>query len=43
MFFSSSNYPTTNLYFRRVWKVHKVLLDTHKGPHSFLTPMDKQM
>ncbi|MBA0853999.1 hypothetical protein Goshw_024786 [Gossypium schwendimanii] len=33
----------TNLYFRGVWKVHKVLLDTFKGPHSFLTPMVKQM
>ncbi|KAG4196140.1 hypothetical protein ERO13_A06G150966v2, partial [Gossypium hirsutum] len=37
--FSGSNYPTANLYFRRVWKVHKLLLDTVKGPHSFLTPM----
>ncbi|KAH1082584.1 hypothetical protein J1N35_022345 [Gossypium stocksii] len=41
--FSSSNYPTANLYFRGVWKVHKLLLDTVKGPHSFLTPMVKQM
>ncbi|XP_052877999.1 zinc finger BED domain-containing protein DAYSLEEPER-like [Gossypium arboreum] len=42
-FFSGSNYPTANLYFRGVWKVHKVLLDTVKGPYSFLTPMVKQM
>ncbi|PPD91037.1 hypothetical protein GOBAR_DD12020 [Gossypium barbadense] len=28
--FSGSNYPTANLYFRGVWKVHKVLLDTVK-------------
>ncbi|XP_016665604.1 zinc finger BED domain-containing protein DAYSLEEPER isoform X1 [Gossypium hirsutum] len=41
--FSGSNYPTANLYFRGVWKVHKLLLDTVKGPHSFLTPMVKQM
>ncbi|KAK5825248.1 hypothetical protein PVK06_020061 [Gossypium arboreum] len=41
--FSGSNYPTTNLYFRGVWKVHKVLLGTVKGPYSFLTPMVKQM
>ncbi|TYJ42150.1 hypothetical protein E1A91_A03G068800v1 [Gossypium mustelinum] len=41
--FSGSNYPTVNLYFRGVWKVHKLLLDTVKGPHSFLTPMVKQM
>ncbi|TYI73207.1 hypothetical protein E1A91_D07G115200v1 [Gossypium mustelinum] len=41
--FSGSDYPTANLYFRGVWKVHKVLLDTVKGPHSFLTPMVKQM
>ncbi|MFQ6624586.1 hypothetical protein Gotur_004111 [Gossypium turneri] len=41
--FSGSNYPTTNLSFRGVWKVHKVLLDTVKGPYSFLTPMVKQM
>ncbi|TYH06314.1 hypothetical protein ES288_A08G146600v1 [Gossypium darwinii] len=34
---------TSNLYFRGVWKVHKVLLDTVKGPYSFLTPMVKQM
>ncbi|KAG8502878.1 hypothetical protein CXB51_000702 [Gossypium anomalum] len=30
--FSGSNYPTANLYFRGVWKVHKVLLDTVKDP-----------
>ncbi|KAG4162492.1 hypothetical protein ERO13_D01G118050v2 [Gossypium hirsutum] len=41
--FSGSNYPKGNLYFRRVRKVHKVLLDTVKGPYSFLTPMVKQM
>ncbi|MFQ6655659.1 hypothetical protein Gotur_026120 [Gossypium turneri] len=41
--FSGFNYPTANLYFRGVWKVHKVLLDTVKGPYSFLTPMVKQM
>ncbi|PPD68949.1 hypothetical protein GOBAR_DD34176 [Gossypium barbadense] len=27
----------------RVWKVHKILLDTVKGSYSFLTPMVKQM
>ncbi|PPD95547.1 hypothetical protein GOBAR_DD07440 [Gossypium barbadense] len=31
--FSSSNYPTNNLYYKGVWKVHKVLLDTVKGPY----------
>ncbi|KAG4137558.1 hypothetical protein ERO13_D07G078850v2 [Gossypium hirsutum] len=41
--FSGSNYPTANLYFRGVWKVHKILLDTVKGSYSFLTPMVKQM
>ncbi|KAK8309740.1 hypothetical protein V6Z12_D02G143500 [Gossypium hirsutum] len=41
--FSGSNYPTANLYFRGVWKVHKLLIDTVKGPYSFLTPMVKQM
>ncbi|TYG98314.1 hypothetical protein ES288_A10G107600v1 [Gossypium darwinii] len=41
--FSGSNYPTTNLYLRGVWKVHKILLDTVKGPYSFLTPTVKQM
>ncbi|TYH24331.1 hypothetical protein ES288_A03G083300v1 [Gossypium darwinii] len=41
--FSGSNDLTANLYFRGVWKVHKVLLDTVKGPYSFLTPMVKQM
>ncbi|TYH95344.1 hypothetical protein ES332_A12G100100v1 [Gossypium tomentosum] len=41
--FSGSNYPMANLYFRGVWKVHKLLLNTIKGPHSFLTPMVKQM
>ncbi|KAG8472915.1 hypothetical protein CXB51_034804 [Gossypium anomalum] len=30
--FSGSNYPMTNLYFRGVWKVHKVLFDTVKDP-----------
>ncbi|MFQ6628658.1 hypothetical protein Gotur_007627 [Gossypium turneri] len=43
VFFFGSNYPMANLYFRGVWKVHKVLLDTVKGHHSFLTPMVKQM
>ncbi|TYH65772.1 hypothetical protein ES332_D06G078200v1 [Gossypium tomentosum] len=37
--FSGSNYPKANLYFRGVLKVHKVFLDTVKGPYSFLTPM----
>ncbi|KAH1121974.1 hypothetical protein J1N35_005134 [Gossypium stocksii] len=32
--FSGSNYPTANLYFRGVWKVHKVLLDTVKASES---------
>ncbi|MBA0765251.1 hypothetical protein Gotri_014476, partial [Gossypium trilobum] len=41
--FSSFNYTTANLYFRGVWKVHKVLLDTVKCCHSFLTPMVKQI
>ncbi|KAB2041399.1 hypothetical protein ES319_D02G145600v1 [Gossypium barbadense] len=41
--FSGSNYPTANLYFRGVWKVHKLLIDMVKGPYSFLTPMVKQM
>ncbi|KAB2045172.1 hypothetical protein ES319_D01G141800v1 [Gossypium barbadense] len=41
--FSGSNYPKGNLYFKGVRKVHKVLLDTVKGPYSFLTPMVKQM
>ncbi|KAK8308825.1 hypothetical protein V6Z12_D02G086600 [Gossypium hirsutum] len=41
--FSGSNHPTANLYFRGVWKVHKLLIDTVKGPYSFLTPMVKQM
>ncbi|TYG67888.1 hypothetical protein ES288_D05G110900v1 [Gossypium darwinii] len=41
--FFGSDYPTANLYFSGVWKVHKVLLDTVKGPYSFLTPMIKQM
>ncbi|TYG45935.1 hypothetical protein ES288_D11G215300v1 [Gossypium darwinii] len=38
-FFFCSNHPTANLYFSGVWKVHKVFLDTVKGPYSFLTPM----
>ncbi|MFQ6643239.1 hypothetical protein Gotur_018041 [Gossypium turneri] len=41
--FSGSKYLTTNLYFKGVWKIHKVLIDTIKGPHSFLTPMVMQM
>ncbi|KAH1083109.1 hypothetical protein J1N35_022870 [Gossypium stocksii] len=41
--FSGSNYPTANLYFRGVWKVHKILLDIVKGHYSFLTPMVKEM
>ncbi|MBA0868579.1 hypothetical protein Goshw_015823, partial [Gossypium schwendimanii] len=30
--FFGSKYPTTNLYFKRVWKIHKVLIDTIKDP-----------
>ncbi|MBA0863209.1 hypothetical protein Goshw_018276, partial [Gossypium schwendimanii] len=30
--FYGSNYPTSNFYFREVWKVHKVLLDIIKDP-----------
>ncbi|TYI76817.1 hypothetical protein E1A91_D06G103500v1, partial [Gossypium mustelinum] len=41
--FSGSNYPMANLYFRGVWKVHKLLIDIVKCPYSFLTPMVKQM
>ncbi|OMO96602.1 hypothetical protein CCACVL1_04875 [Corchorus capsularis] len=41
--FSGSKYPTSNIYFRGVWKVHNVLLDTANGPHTFLTPMVKEM
>ncbi|TYI73131.1 hypothetical protein E1A91_D07G110000v1 [Gossypium mustelinum] len=41
--FFCSNYPMANLYFKGVWKVHKLLIDTIKGPYSFLTPMVKQM
>ncbi|XP_052880463.1 zinc finger BED domain-containing protein DAYSLEEPER-like [Gossypium arboreum] len=41
--FSGSNYPMANLYFRGVWKVHKVLLDKVKGSYSFLTLMVKQI
>ncbi|KAH1030739.1 hypothetical protein J1N35_042913 [Gossypium stocksii] len=31
-----SGYPTANLYFRAVWKVHKVLLDKAKEPARHL-------
>ncbi|MBA0762845.1 hypothetical protein Gotri_012404 [Gossypium trilobum] len=37
--FSGSKYPMVNLYFRGVWEFHNVLIDTIKGPHSFLTLM----
>ncbi|MFQ6624389.1 hypothetical protein Gotur_003767 [Gossypium turneri] len=41
--FSGSNYLTANLYFKGVWKVHKVLIGIIKGSNSFLTPMVMQM
>lgn len=41
--FSGSKYPTSNIYFRGVWKIYNVLLDTIKGPHTFLSPMVKEM
>ncbi|MFQ6625835.1 hypothetical protein Gotur_006436 [Gossypium turneri] len=41
--FFGSKYPMVNLYFRGVWEFHNVLVDTIKGPHSFLTLMVMQM
>ncbi|KAF7820887.1 zinc finger BED domain-containing protein RICESLEEPER 2-like [Senna tora] len=41
--FSSSKYPTSNLYFRGVWKVYSHLMNEMKGPPSFLSEMIGKM
>ncbi|GLT39759.1 hypothetical protein SLA2020_139340 [Shorea laevis] len=40
---SGSRYPTSNLYFKWVWKVYSRLLDMVRGPENFLTSMVKEM
>ncbi|KAL5760586.1 hypothetical protein ACOSP7_019100 [Xanthoceras sorbifolium] len=38
MFFGT-RYPTSNLYFKGVWKIHNRLLDVVRGPENFMTGM----
>ncbi|OMO52619.1 putative Zinc finger, BED-type [Corchorus olitorius] len=35
--------PTSNLYFKALWKVHSRLSDMIRGPESFMTRMVKEM
>ncbi|TXG55742.1 hypothetical protein EZV62_017055 [Acer yangbiense] len=42
MFFGT-RYPTSNLYFKGVWKIHNRLLDVVKGPENFMTGMLVEM
>ncbi|KAL2922908.1 Zinc finger BED domain-containing protein RICESLEEPER 2 [Bienertia sinuspersici] len=41
--FSAVNSPTSNLYFKGAWMVHRCLLETAQGPHSFLSSMVEPM
>ncbi|XP_020591842.1 zinc finger BED domain-containing protein RICESLEEPER 2-like [Phalaenopsis equestris] len=41
--FSTAKHPTSNLYFRALWKVHMHLLKAVRGPFSFMTRMATDM
>ncbi|XP_057540654.1 zinc finger BED domain-containing protein RICESLEEPER 2-like [Amaranthus tricolor] len=41
--FSASTTPTSNVYFKGVWDIQCMLLETANGPHSFLFNMVKDM
>ncbi|KNA03227.1 hypothetical protein SOVF_211200, partial [Spinacia oleracea] len=41
--FSSSNTPTTNMYFKGVWDIQCMLLEAANGSNSFLDAMVKEM
>ncbi|KAH7846349.1 hypothetical protein Vadar_012794 [Vaccinium darrowii] len=41
--FSGTLYPTANVYFRGVWKVHTSLLEVLRGENNFMTNMVKDM
>ncbi|KAL2905079.1 Zinc finger BED domain-containing protein DAYSLEEPER [Bienertia sinuspersici] len=41
--FSTSSAPTSNIYFKGVWDVECMLLETANGQHSFLANMVKEM
>lgn len=41
--FFRNRQPTSNLYFKAVWKVHSRLFDMVRGPVNFMTPMVKEM
>ncbi|XP_021753321.1 zinc finger BED domain-containing protein RICESLEEPER 2-like [Chenopodium quinoa] len=37
------NYPTSNVYFKGAWMVHRHLLEAEKGPYDYLKEMVKPM
>ncbi|KMT19294.1 hypothetical protein BVRB_1g013000 [Beta vulgaris subsp. vulgaris] len=41
--FSANKSPTSNIYFKGAWMVHRRLVETSKGPHVFLRDMVKPM
>ena len=41
--FSVSKTPTSNVYFRGVWKVHTYILQAMQAPHNFMSNMVSQM
>ncbi|XWS13096.1 hypothetical protein CRYUN_Cryun36dG0008300 [Craigia yunnanensis] len=41
--FFRNRQPTSNLYFKAVWKVHSRLFDMVRGPENFMTLMVKEM
>jgi hypothetical protein len=41
--FSGTKYPTANLYFKGVFKIHSQLLQAAKEPHNFMSPMVTEM
>ncbi|OMO59397.1 putative Zinc finger, BED-type [Corchorus capsularis] len=41
--FFGNRQPTSNLYFKALWKVHSRLSDMTRGPENFMTRMVKEM
>lgn len=41
--FSTVNTPTSNLYLRGAWMIHRCLVETARGPHVFLASMVESM
>ncbi|XP_026656509.2 zinc finger BED domain-containing protein RICESLEEPER 2-like [Phoenix dactylifera] len=40
--FSASKHPIANIYFRRVWEIHRKLIETANGPYDFMVDMVRE-